>query len=187
MARVDFGARGGDELVDQVVGLDAETFAAADFNVGFFLVFFRDVVAELDGAARRERDHLVAEMRVVIGLIGVSHAAQGLDDVGLRVRLARIDDVVDGRGAAEVRMVRLALFRRNPALVIGISEEGLVAEVLAEQAELPKVVGDVFADVGDGAVRTNNNFRIFVGVPSVVSAPGRVITQQPLFLPSFSK
>ena len=34
LARVDFGARGGDELVDQVVGLDAEALAAADFDVG---------------------------------------------------------------------------------------------------------------------------------------------------------
>ena len=40
LARVHFGARGGDELVDQVVGLDAEAFAAADFDVGFFLVLF---------------------------------------------------------------------------------------------------------------------------------------------------
>ena len=40
LARVDFGARGGDELVDQVVGLDAEALAAADFDVGSLLVFF---------------------------------------------------------------------------------------------------------------------------------------------------
>ncbi len=96
LARVDFGACGGDELVDQVVGLDAEAFAAADFDVGAFLVFGGDVVAEFDGAARRERDHLVAEVRVVVGLVGVAHAAQGLDDVGLRIGLARVDDVVDG-------------------------------------------------------------------------------------------
>ena len=34
LARVDFGARGGDELVEQVVGLDAEALAAADLDVG---------------------------------------------------------------------------------------------------------------------------------------------------------
>ncbi len=86
---VDLGLRGGDELVDQVVGLDAEALAAADFDVGLLLVFFGDVVAEFDGAARRERDHLVAEVGVVVGLLGVAHAAQRLDDVGLRVGLAR--------------------------------------------------------------------------------------------------
>ena len=33
LARVHLGARGGDELVDQIVGLDAEALAAADFDV----------------------------------------------------------------------------------------------------------------------------------------------------------
>ena len=34
VAGVDFGFGGGDELVEEVVGLDAEAFAAADFDVG---------------------------------------------------------------------------------------------------------------------------------------------------------
>jgi DNA-binding phage protein len=89
LARVDFGARGGDELVDEVVGLDAEALAAADFDVGRALSSSETSVAKLLRAARRERDHLVAEVGVVIGLLGVAHAAQGLDDVGLRVGLAR--------------------------------------------------------------------------------------------------
>ena len=38
--------RGGDELVDQVVGLDAEALAAADFDVGLSQVFRRHVVAK---------------------------------------------------------------------------------------------------------------------------------------------
>ncbi len=103
-----------------------------------------------------------------------------------------VDDVVDGRGAAEVRMVRLAVLGRDPALVIGIGEERLVAEVAAEQAELPEVVGDVFADVGDGAVGADDDLGVFVGAfgPSsfwTSGGPARVMTQQPLFLPSFSK
>ena len=97
LARVHFGARGGDELVDQVVGLDAEALAPADFDVGPGQVFVGNVVAKFDGAARRERHHLIAEVRVVIGLFGIAHAAQRLNHVGLRVGLARVDHVVDGR------------------------------------------------------------------------------------------
>jgi hypothetical protein len=94
---------------------------------------------------------------VAIGLGGVAHAAQGLDDVGLRVGLARVDDVVDGLRAAEMRVGLDAVFGRDPALVIGVREERLVAEVATEQAELPEVVGDVFADVGDGAVGADDD------------------------------
>ena len=187
LARVHFGARGGDQLVDQVVGLDAEALAPADFDVGRPCPR-RNLVAQLHRAARRERDHLVAEVRVVVGLLGVAHAAQRLDHVGLRIGLPRVDHVVDGLRAAEVRMVLLALFRRDPALVIGIGEERLVAEVAAQQAKLPQVIGDVFADIGDGAVGAHDHLGVFVGFAfASVSAPGRVITQQPLFLPSFSK
>ena len=78
--------------------------------------------------------------------------------------------------------------------MLWVGEEALVAEVAAEQAELPKVVGDVFADVGDGAVGADDDFGVVVRVLRavlvldwVVEEPGRVITQQPLFLPSFSK
>ncbi len=34
MAGVHLGLGGGDELIDEVIGLDAEAFAAADFDVG---------------------------------------------------------------------------------------------------------------------------------------------------------
>ena len=39
LTRVDFGTGGGDELVDEVVGFDAEALAAADFDVGAGEVF----------------------------------------------------------------------------------------------------------------------------------------------------
>ena len=68
LARVHFGSRGGNQLVDQVVGLDAEALAAADFDVRPAAILFGNVVAKFHRAARRERDHLVAEVRVVIGL-----------------------------------------------------------------------------------------------------------------------
>ena len=46
--------------------------------------------------------------------------------------------------------------------MIGISEEAVVAKVAAEQAELPEVIGDIFADVGDGAVGADDDFGVFV-------------------------
>ena len=88
MARIDLSLGGGDETVEQVVGLDAEALATADFDVGLFLILFADGVAEFDGAARGEGDHLVAEVGVVIGRSGEAHAAQRLDDLGLRIVLA---------------------------------------------------------------------------------------------------
>ena len=99
----------------------------------------------------------------------------------------------------------LALFGRNPALVaVGIAKEFLISEVAAQQAKLPQVIGDVFADVADGAVGADDDFGVFVGAgllfgcssvwSAVVAAAlalvepvGRVMTQQPLFLPSVSK
>jgi len=50
--------------------------------------------------------------------------------------------------------------------MIGVGEEGLVAKVLAEEAEFPEVVGDIFADVGDGAVGADDNFGVFVQLTS---------------------
>ena len=162
MARVDFLLRRGDELIEQIVGLHAETLAAADFDVGARLVFFAQVVAEFGGAARGQRDHLVGKMRVVVGGLAVAEAAQGFDDRVLRLRLAGIDDVVDLRDVAEVRMILLAVRRGNPAVVaVRIAVELAISEVAPQQAELPHVVGDVFADVADGAVGADDDFLIF--------------------------
>ena len=46
--------------------------------------------------------------------------------------------------------------------MVGVCEERLVAEVLAEQAEFPEVIGDVFANVSDRAVGANDDLRVFV-------------------------
>ena len=48
------------------------------------------------------------------GLVGVAEQAERLDDRVLRIALARVDHVVDRRDAAEVRMVGLAVFGRDP-------------------------------------------------------------------------
>ena len=118
MAAVHFLLGGGDQRIEQIVGLDAEPFAARDLNVRLGAVFLADFVAELHGAARRERDHLVREMRVVRGLLGVTEQPERLDHRVLRIGLARVDHVVDRRDAAEVRMVRLAVLGRDPDLVL---------------------------------------------------------------------
>ena len=80
----------------------------------------------------------------------------------------------------------------DPAGVGRVLVEFCVAEVFAgEEAELPEVIGDVFADVGDGAVGADDDFGVFVGgVSSLLrmsSVPARRMTQQPLFLPSVSR
>src|SRR5216683_2778417 len=52
----------------------------------------------------------------------------------------------------------------DPAGVGGVLVEFFVAEVLArEEAELPEVVGDVLADIGDGAVGADDHLGVFVG------------------------
>ena len=76
-------------------------------------------------------------MRVTVGLLGVSHPAQCLNHVGLRVALARVDHVIDCLRSAKMRMWFITLFRGNPALMIRITEERFIAEVLAQQSELP--------------------------------------------------
>ncbi len=72
--------------------------------------------------------------------------------------------------------------------MVGVCEELAVAEVAAQQAELPEVIGNVLADVGDGAVGADDDLGVFVDLARLTAAaPGRDITQQPLFLPSVSK
>ena len=103
-------------------------------------------------------------MRVAIGLIDVPHAAQSLDHIGLGVRLPRVDHVINRLGPAKVRVRLHSLFGRNPAFVIGVGEKRLVAKVLAQQAELPQVVGDVLADVGDRAIRADDNLGVLIKI-----------------------
>src|SRR6202008_2823247 len=89
---------------------------------------------------------------------------QSLDDRTLRFGLAGGNDVVDLGAAAQGGVVPTALERRNPAvMLVGIAVELAVAEVAAEQAKLPHVIGDVFANVADGAVGADDDFLVFFG------------------------
>src|ERR1700679_75023 len=107
MAGIDLTLGGRDELIEQVVGLDAETFASANLDVGTRLLLFAERVAEFGGTAGRERDHLVGKMRVVVGGFIVIKSAQSFDDSALCLGLSGIDDVVDFGDVAEVRMICL--------------------------------------------------------------------------------
>src|SRR5579863_6889720 len=103
-------------------------------------------------------------MRVMIGRFVVPEAAQRFDHGALRLRLARVDHVVDLGHVAEVGMLLLALHRRDPALMlIGIAIKLAIPEIAPEQAELPHVIGDVFADIADGPVGTDDDFLVFLG------------------------
>src|SRR2546427_10803296 len=94
------------ECVNQIVGLHAETLAARDFNVGSRLVFLGKLISQLGGATRRERNHLIGEVSVMICLLRVAESAQGLDDSVLRFGLARIDDVINFSDIAEMGMIK---------------------------------------------------------------------------------
>src|ERR1700719_2428259 len=101
-------------------------------------------------------------MRVVIGLLVVSKPAQSFDHRILRFGLTGVDYVINFGDVAKVRMIRLALLRRNPTLVlVGIKKKLAISEILSQQAELPHVIRNVLAHVTDGAIRAHNYLLIF--------------------------
>ena len=110
--------------------------------------------AELAGGGRRQGDHLVGEVDRALGLGGVAERLQaGADDL-LEVALADVDDVEHPPGAAEQRVPLDAVAGGLPDPLL---RPEAVAEVAAEQAELPELVGDVLADVGHRAVRADDH------------------------------
>src|SRR5579863_4348755 len=107
-------------------------------------------------------------MGVVRSGFAMAKPAQSLDDRILRFGLAGVDDVVDFGDIAEVGMGFLGVGvvgrRGNPAVVgVGIAIELAIGEITAQEAELPHVVGDVFADVANGAVGADDDFLVFFG------------------------
>jgi len=116
---------------------------------------------------RGEGHHLVGEVDGRLGGLGVAEDADGLLHHLLRVGLAHVDDVVDvvpapkvapaGRsaGSAEVRSSSRpsALYRTSAPDRPAASGRRPVAEVVeravgvAQEAELPELVGDVLAGV----------------------------------------
>src|SRR5205085_10790604 len=83
-----------------------------------------------------------------------------LDDL-LRVRLSRVNDVVDGRASAEVRRVRARVFRvarRHPYSVsVVFGAKRLEEKIEINLSELPELICDVLARVCDRAVRADDD------------------------------
>ena len=118
----------------------------------------------------------------------------------LQIRLPRVDDVVDGRGAPERRRAARAAAGIDVVAHSGRHRgalEDAVVEVPAEQAELPELIRDVLADVGDRAVGSHDHFlaRLRVGsrrqrrlgrlaAPAACRPSSIRMTQQPLRRPS---
>ncbi len=68
MTAVHFRFRSANQLVEQVVSLDAEALTSRYLNVGLGAIFIADLVTQLQRAAWGEGDHLVRKMCVVRGL-----------------------------------------------------------------------------------------------------------------------
>ena len=84
----------------------------------------------------------------------------------LQVSLARVDHVVNELRPRRNAGARIVLTGgRGPDRVACGSVMAICdSEILAEQAEFPKLVGDVFADVGDGAIGAHNDLCLIVFV-----------------------
>ena len=137
MAAVDFFFRRRRQPVQQRIGLHPKTLASGNFNVRAALVFLGNLVAQLDRAARRQRDHLIRKVDVVLRGFGISQTTQCFNHVCLGVRLAAVDDVVNCLRASKIGMIRLTRLGRDPAHMIVVGKEGRVAEITAQQAKLP--------------------------------------------------
>src|SRR5687767_6892373 len=82
----------------------------------------------------------------------------------LRIRLSRIDNVVDRDAAAKVWAFnagfRLSIRIRGcdpQHVAIRIGANDVVMKIETELAEFPKLIGDVFASVRYGAVRADDD------------------------------
>ena len=108
MPRFDLGEGVCLEPVDQIVGLDAEAFAAAHLDKRPFAVFVGKLETKFFRRRGRKRDHFVREMNA--GLFAALRRDRGdaFSDDFLRIRLPRVDDVVDRLAAAKRRNSQLA-------------------------------------------------------------------------------
>src|SRR5580700_4425787 len=95
-----------------------------------------------------------------VGLFGVAEGSQSCRDHLLRIRLPRIHHVEDFVGVAERRRACVAtLACGDPGFVaIGMRVKALVVKIAVEEAELPEMVGDVFSDVRDSAIGSDDDF-----------------------------
>ena len=156
VARVDLGLRLGDECVDQVVGLHAQSLASRDLDG---VLVLPDLVAERPRRGGREHHLLVGEVVRAQSALLVPERLDAGAHHALRVRLADVDHVVDSARVAEARGAGLALAARGGPERPSVGQHAVnpIAEVAVELAQLPELVGDVLAGVRDRAVRANDD------------------------------
>ena len=153
MPLINLGTRRSNQLVEQIVCLDALPLAPADVNVGLLGVFGRNFISQLGRTPRCQRHHVVRQVSKMLGLFFIARRSKSLHDDALRISLTRINHVIDSRGPAKLRSVRHTRTRRDPRLVaIGMPVERPVVKIAAEQAKFPEMVCNIFADVRNRAV-----------------------------------
>ena len=162
------------DLVEQVVGLNAQAFPARDLDERASVIL--GLIAKGLGRGLGERHHLVGEVDGTLRFVRMVERRQRLNQQLLQVTLTRIDDVVDRSGLSErwdwplSAVGRRVAAGRRPERAAGVLvTEQAVAEVLAQEPELPELLGDVLAPIGHRPVRTNDDLEPRVeGVGGVV-------------------
>ena len=165
VASLHLGCRLLQKPVDQIVGLDSQALAARDLHVRAAPVFFRQSNSQILAAGRREAHHLIGEVDGAFGLQVKSQRPQAGDHDVLQVGLAGVDDVVDAFATAEIRVCRILSgigTGHHDLMAVGIDMEGTIEKIHAQQPQLPELVGDVLAHIGDGAVGTDNDLVLLV-------------------------
>src|SRR6266853_887377 len=110
-------------------------------------------------------------MRVTVGGLAMPKSAQRLNYGILRLGLPRIDHVINFGHIAKVRMIFLSVSSRDPALMsIGIAKEFPISKIASQQSKLPHVVSNILTDISNRAIRTHDDFLIFLG-DLVIVAP----------------
>src|ERR1051325_10609776 len=98
-------------------------------------------------------------MMRTFGALRVTDRNQRLLQQLLQVRLPDVDDVIHIRGPTEERMAALPATRtRCPQRPLRAALEYAVLKILAEQSKLPELIGDVLPDVGNDAIRADDDF-----------------------------
>src|SRR5689334_10464029 len=90
----------------------------------------------------------------------------------LGIRLSRVDHIVDNCATAKIwprhfgLSVRINSGRGHPgSMTVRVGSKRFVIEIKSQMTEFPELISDVFAGVGYGAVRANNDLvgLVFVG------------------------
>src|SRR5277367_25415 len=157
MTFLHLGKRGGFELADQVISLNAQSLAPANFYVGLLRFVARDLIAHFGGATWCKRYDLVVEMDGVLRFFRMTQCAKPFRDDLLQVGLASVDHVIHPRRVAKMRRSGIAgSGGRSPyRLRVRWIRPLYVVKILAEQSKLPQLVGNIFAHVSHRAIGTH--------------------------------